>query len=524
MIGRTGTFFAAAAVALIVAAPADAGLFGPNPTTPVDYAPSSPLSARGTLAVGTFAYLPPPGDKLKPNEIKVDGFRTNILLDQDVGKFFSESLTKELRFVGIRIADGGAVLSGEIKAFTDNHMSMSTVDLMVHYVLKSADGALLYEAEKSTSQYYGTGYLDPIDAPLLANFEQLLRDPAFQKALDPSYVPPPPPPPIKPVQFALTTAPTTAFISGGAVRISTFDYLPSAAGKVGADQIRNTAIGSVKLDQPVGDFFAQGLLKQFRLAGLSVDSGAVTLSGTILEMFCDDLGYSADWTLVVKYVVKDASGTVVYEAEKVTKETTSKALAQVNRIIRHSAEALLLDVAFLKVIGAPPGPTNTAEVIIPYDSFSGMLSTEYAPRSALSVHGSVQVGPFAYLVAGPKTKTNEIPCTTLIASIYADKTIAQIFHDLTLNELRFVGIDVRGSDKVLTAEIQKYKVDNIAHPPEWVIAVRFVVKDKSGATLYDAVKSATPIGVQVAYWSNFSEIKVVLEMLLTDPAFVKAIN
>jgi uncharacterized lipoprotein len=516
-------FGAALALLLCVAAPAEAGLFGEVPPDPVDYAPGSALSARGTLSVGSFDYLPSTAGKLKPNEIKVDGLRPNRHISQDVGKFFRESLLKELRFTGIKIADGGAVLSGEIKAFDDNHVNQQTTDLTVHYVLKSAAGAVLYDGEKSSQQFYKGGHLFGINAPLLANFEELLRDPAFQNALDPTFVPPVIARRIVSFLYGFNSAPTTAFIAGGAVRIGAFDYLPPAGGKIAPDVIRNTAIGEMKLDQPVADFVAQALIKQFRLAGVALDKGDLTLTGTVVDIAADDLGYSSDWKADIKYVVKDRAGKIVYQGEKVTKETTSKAF-QLNRILRHNFEALLLDDAFLKAIGAPTGMPNSAEPVIPYDSYDGFANTEYAPRTALSVQGAVEVGPVAYLPAGKKVKENEIPCTTLMAKIFADKNIALLFHDLALNEFRTAGIDVRPGSKVLTTEIQKYKVDNTEHPPEWVVAMRFTVKDKTGATLYDAVKSATPLGVDVANWTNFSEMEVMIEQLLTDPAFVRAIN
>jgi hypothetical protein len=504
---------------IVFAAPAGAAWFGPDPTRQIEYTPSSSFVVHGAVQVGAFAY--PPGEgKLKPNQIRNHGMG-DILLSQDIGAFLHDSLLKELRFVGVKI-DRGPVIAGEIKEFSVNEYDANLTTLTVRYVVTDAQGTVLYDAEKTVAQNLFGPTVTNFDRVLKSSFEVLFADAAFRKAIDPGSTPAPMAVPAPQPMLSLVYRPASPFIAGGAVAIGTFDYLPAAGGKVAPDQIRNTALGNIHLDRTVAAYVGEAILKELRLTGVTVESNDRVLGGTIVELACDDLGYSSDWVVDVKYVVRDGAGAVVYEGEKVTKIRTAKYLDTVNDALRRNFEALLLDDAFLKAIGAPEGTHNTAESAIPFDSFAGTETTGYGPRSALVAHGAVSVGPFAYLLAGPKTKANEIPCTALMTTVYLDRPVAEVMQAITLNELRFIGIDVRGTDRVLTGEIQKYKVDNIADPAEWTIAVHFTVKDKAGATLYDAVKSATPTNTKFLY--NFREMQTVIEALVSDPDFIKAIN
>ena len=249
--------------------------------------------------------------------------------------------------------------------------------------MKSPEGTVLYDAVKSSEGLINGGDTSPFDLVIAYNFHWLMSDPGFLKAIDPNYVPPPSPPaapqsdltiatgarpssdspqsvaansPPPPFIGRLAAPPTTAMIAGGAVSIDAFDYLPIKTFKMAPDQIRNTAIGNIHLQTPVGQFLAEAVQKQFRLAGVDVESKDRFLSGTIVDFFCDDLGNSIDWTLDVRYEVKDAAGNVLYRTEKVIKETTVKAEWTLGEILRRNAENLLTDADFLKAIGSPPSP------------------------------------------------------------------------------------------------------------------------------------------------------------------------
>ncbi|MCY1461941.1 hypothetical protein D9M71_796590 [compost metagenome] len=84
-----------------------------------------------------------------------------------------------------------------------------------------------------------------------------------------------------------------------------------------------------------------------------MDGQADALSGQIQEFLIDDLGYSVDWTLRIRYVVKDKEGKVVYDQVKETKRNTSKfvnVFASLNETIKHNAELIIQDQAFIGAI------------------------------------------------------------------------------------------------------------------------------------------------------------------------------
>ena len=86
--------------------------------------------------------------------------------------------------------------------------------------------------------------------------------------------------------------------------------------------------------------------------GVNVKDQDKKLSGEIQEFLMDDLGYSVDWTLRVKYVVTDQSG-IKYEAVKETKRNTNKFVnifGSLNETIKLNVEALLKDPVFVQTI------------------------------------------------------------------------------------------------------------------------------------------------------------------------------
>ncbi len=323
----------------------------------------------------------------------------------------------------------------------------------------------------------------------------------------------------------LQYAPSSAFVMGGAVRIGTFQYLPADAGKTDPDQIPNTAIGNLHLDVPVATYIAQAVLKEFRLTGVDVESAGKVLSGRIVELSVDDLGDTCDWTLDVQYTVTDAQGNAVYRAEKITKETTQKFVTPVNQVIRHNIEALLGDTGFLQAIGSPAYPGNAVTPAIPDDLIDAAYVVTYSPRTALRAHGSVDIGSFAYLPAEKGgVKPNQFANTALMANEYIDEPVGTLVHDAVLQELRFAGIAVHGSGRILSGEIQDYSVTDTSNPSEWVVTIRYIVKDESGKVLYDAVKTCKPEQPQYPTRWSHQELTIDIESLIRDPAFIAAIN
>ncbi len=150
----------------------------------------------------------------------------------------------------------------------------------------------------------------------------------------------------------LNYAPSSVLSATGAVKVANFVYTPAVSGKVEPNQIRNTAIGSVIVDQNIDNFFRDAVFKELRFVGVKTDSENVVLTGDIKEFLIDDLGYSVDWTLIVDYTVKN-NGVAVYTAEKTTKRHTAKfvnVFGALNETVKVNIEEIIKDPAFSKAI------------------------------------------------------------------------------------------------------------------------------------------------------------------------------
>ncbi len=174
-------------------------------------------------------------------------------------------------------------------------------------------------------------------------------------------------PPI-PVNYS----PSSVLSASGTLKISDFAYLPAqapTADATGADttkkqkskkkvvaknQIRNTAIGDIMIDRDVAVFVRDAVFAELRFVGIKTDSSATVLHGQIEEFLIDDLGYSIDWTLRVKYeLVTAGSTTPVYTSVKNTQRNTAKfanVFGALNETIKLNAEELIKDQAFLAAI------------------------------------------------------------------------------------------------------------------------------------------------------------------------------
>lgn len=148
-------------------------------------------------------------------------------------------------------------------------------------------------------------------------------------------------------------APSSTMTASGAVQVGDFQYMPSITGKYKPNELHNTAMGTILLDKNVDVFFRNAVFTELRFVGVKVGTGDKQLTGSIKEFLIDDLGYSVDWTVDVDYVVKDASGTVIFEGDKLTKNHTAKfanAFVALNMQIKDNIESLLKDPGFVKAI------------------------------------------------------------------------------------------------------------------------------------------------------------------------------
>lgn len=83
-------------------------------TIPLNYSPSSVLTASGSVAVTDFRYLPAINGTVAPNVIRNTALGT-AEFDQDIAVFFRDAVFKELRFVGIKVDSKDRILGGEIE-------------------------------------------------------------------------------------------------------------------------------------------------------------------------------------------------------------------------------------------------------------------------------------------------------------------------------------------------------------------------------------------------------------------------
>ncbi len=154
----------------------------------------------------------------------------------------------------------------------------------------------------------------------------------------------------------ITQAPIPVPSPPGHLTVADFRYLPALAtgSRIRPNQIRNTAYGNILLDQPIDKIFLMALLKELPFVGAKLEGPDRQLGGEVEELMIDDLGYSGDWTLRVKYVLKEkATGRVLYESVKSTKRRANKFASQLvalNETIKLNVEELVQDKALLALI------------------------------------------------------------------------------------------------------------------------------------------------------------------------------
>jgi uncharacterized lipoprotein len=161
-------------------------LSGCGSTVPVDYSPSSTLSATGNLQVGDFRYLPSINGKYKPNEIHNTAMG-QILLDKNVDIFIHNAVFLELRQVGIKMGNTDKVLSGDIKEFLIDDLGYSvdwTVE--IQYFVKDASGKVIYSGDKLTKNRtakFANAFV-ALNMQIKENIESLIKDPDFVKTVN----------------------------------------------------------------------------------------------------------------------------------------------------------------------------------------------------------------------------------------------------------------------------------------------------------------------------------------------------
>ena len=162
-------------------------LAGCTTTVPLNYSPSSVLSASGAVTVSDFDYLPASNGKVQPNQIKNTAMGS-LLFDQNISVFFRDPVFKELRFVGVKVDNKDRMLTGEIRDLLIDDLGYS-VDwtLRVLYRVKATQtNQTLYESEKltqrNTAKFVNT--FGAMNEVIKLNIDEIIKDPAFIKAIN----------------------------------------------------------------------------------------------------------------------------------------------------------------------------------------------------------------------------------------------------------------------------------------------------------------------------------------------------
>lgn len=110
----------------------------------------------------------------------------------------------------------------------------------------------------------------------------------------------------------------------GHVEVADFGYIPARPG-IEPNQIPNTALGSIRLSEPLGTFIGNAVRQELRTSGVSLQPGApCRLTGEISHVRIEDLGFDADFNLSVRYRLTRADGTDVHATERATHFVATK--------------------------------------------------------------------------------------------------------------------------------------------------------------------------------------------------------
>lgn len=151
----------------------------------------------------------------------------------------------------------------------------------------------------------------------------------------------------------LNYAPSSVLTAEGKVDVTAFEYLPAKGGKIKPNQVRNTAMGDILFEKNVDAIMRDAVFSELRLVGVKMDKSGNVLSGRVEEFLIDDLGYSVDWTLRVRYVVTTPKGDVVYDQVKNVQRNTTKfanVFGALNETIKLNIEQTIQDPAFITAI------------------------------------------------------------------------------------------------------------------------------------------------------------------------------
>lgn len=164
-------------------------------------------------------------------------------------------------------------------------------------------------------------------------------------------------------QHTVNYAPSSTLTLEGETSIGDFRYIPGEIDdKITPNQIRNTALGEVKFNRNVDEFFEAAVFNEARLVGIKIKKSSNIISGEIIEFLIDDLGYSIDWSLEVRYIVTGAKGDRCYDEIHIIQKNTTKfsnVFGSLNEVIKLNIEKSFQDPAFVKCLNKAASGVTT---------------------------------------------------------------------------------------------------------------------------------------------------------------------
>lgn len=138
----------------------------------------------------------------------------------------------------------------------------------------------------------------------------------------------------------------------GNVIIGDFSYLPSEYGNVRSNQIQNTAMGSILLDDSVANLVRQATALELRQSGINVGSGNIKLDGFVKQFTANDLGFDIDWNYKVNYRITNLkNSSIILDKDYFVSEKTPKLAASLSDIAQRIYKPISL--GFKKFIDDP---------------------------------------------------------------------------------------------------------------------------------------------------------------------------
>lgn len=162
-------------------------------------------------------------------------------------------------------------------------------------------------------------------------------------------------------------APQSSQTLGGSIYDVQSYYTPKKG--VAANQIRNTAVGSILTTVPVSDYITNGFRLELRAAGVRLGEGPCRMSLTVRDYAAEDLGFNVTFKSDIGYALKSPAGDYARDVEKSFTtdkfQDTTIIYASLQNVIAQNFDDVLRDPAFKAKLGscttsAPVTPKPTS--------------------------------------------------------------------------------------------------------------------------------------------------------------------